>query len=68
MDVFLYTLQFLVTDGLLTCEASWSDRMRTDFSWLESGKPLDMLYSIKTKIWDGLESLILEVKEVKPQP
>jgi single-stranded-DNA-specific exonuclease len=59
------TLQFWVTDGLVTCEALIRDRTGIDYSYLEKQTEVDLIYSVKTRLWDGRESLVLEVKEIK---
>ncbi len=53
--------KFFVTDGAFTYEAVWSER-NGEWCGLEQGMKLDLIYSVKTKIWEGIESLILEVK------
>lgn len=60
--------KFWLTDGTVTAEALWADRAELGSSWLsEAPEVLDIAYSVKTKIWDGIESLVLEVKEFKLQ-
>lgn len=57
------SLQFFVTDGFRTFEAVCSaDQERKE---IERGSKADLFYSVKTKTWDGITSLILEVKEIK---
>jgi len=61
------TLQFWVTDGSVTYEALWSAKTPgTDRSFIEKDAKVDLVYSVKTRIWDGMESLILEVKGITP--
>ncbi len=61
------TLQFWVTDGSLTFEAQWTDRSEQPApAWLERGVELDLIYSMKTRVWDGIESLVLDVKGMEP--
>lgn len=64
------TLQFWLTDGTLTCEALWTERAGfpgTTPEWMGKGSPIDFVYSLKTRVWDGRESLVLEVKEIRPR-
>ncbi len=52
-----------VTDGAMTFEAVWRSRgMPLAFPESES---YTMVYSTKLKSWDGIDSLILEVRDVK---
>lgn len=61
--------RFWVTDGELTSEAVWQDRSRTgEATLLAKGARLDLLYTVKGRNWDGVESLLLEVKAFKPGP
>ncbi len=58
--------RFWVTDGALTYQAEWRPK-EGEQGRLQSAPTFDLIYSIKTSVWDGIESLTLEVKEVKPQ-
>lgn len=57
------SLQFWVTDESLTCEAVWGERYGANLSALKENSRIDLAYSVKKRQWNGLESLILEVKE-----
>ncbi len=60
------TVRFWVTDGLLTYEAAWTDKAAgSNRILIEQGMAMDMAYSIKMRLWNGIESLVLEVKEIK---
>lgn len=59
--------KFWVTDGAQTYEAVWNDRGGDGPSGLQKGKRVHLTYSIKGKVWDGVESLSLDVKEIIPQ-
>ena len=52
-----------VTDGEMTLEAIW--RSRSSELSFPDGEPYTMVYSPKLNSWDGIESLVLEVKDVK---
>jgi single-stranded-DNA-specific exonuclease len=52
-----------VTDGEMTWEANW--RSRSSELLFPDREPYTMVYSPKLNTWDGIESLILEVKDVK---
>ncbi len=58
--------QFWLTDGVQTLEALWNDRAGTGISGFEKGNKIDLIYSLKTKTWNGQESLVLEVKQMIP--
>ena len=58
------TVQFWLTDGVRTLEALWNDRSQKGVSGFEKGNQVDLIYSLKTKIWNGQESLVLEVKQM----
>lgn len=60
------TIQFWMTDGNLTVEAIWNDRSRQGLSGFEKGMKVDLIYGLKTKTWNGQESLVLEVKQMIP--
>jgi len=57
------TVKFHVTDGAVTHEVIWTDRHEPNFLWIREGMPLDLAYHIKTRIYDGMESVFLEVRE-----
>lgn len=61
------TYKFWVSDGVQTYEAVWNDRSGEGPSGLQKGKIVHLTYSIKGKVWDGVESLSLDVKEIIPQ-
>ena len=54
---------FWVTDGAATYEAVWNERAGSLPS-LQKGTKINLAYSVKTKVWNGIESLALEVKEI----
>lgn len=60
------TVKLWLTDGHMTAEALWVDRFEQGAGWLKQGLDLDVYYAIKTRIWDGIESLVLDLKEVRP--
>ncbi|MCB9800029.1 MAG: single-stranded-DNA-specific exonuclease RecJ [Candidatus Omnitrophica bacterium] len=59
------TYQFLVTDGPRTFEANWKDLSGTGLSWLKEGIHVDAVYSVKTKILSGIETMSLEIKDIR---
>lgn len=59
-----HSLQFWVTDGILTYEAVWQNRTGDGMPDLATGKTVDLFYTVKTRVWDGMESLVLEVKDI----
>ncbi len=59
-------LRWWVTDGTMTFEAVWRSRSQ-QISFPES-EPYAIVYSPKLKSWDGIDSLILEVRDVKVNP
>jgi single-stranded-DNA-specific exonuclease len=62
------TLQFWVTNGSCTYEATASDSRGMNLEWVEKEAVLDLAYSVKKRAWDGIENLVLEVKDaLKPQ-
>ncbi len=61
------TLKCWVTDGDATYEALVPDQ--DENLWLvQSNVPFDMIYTVKMRTWNGLETVSLDVKEIKPQP
>ena len=62
------TYQLWVTDGYLTFEARWSNRTDEDTSWLKEGEQMDLVYGVNSRMKDGIESLTLEVKDIKKLP
>lgn len=56
-------LRWWVTDGRLTFEAHW--RARGQEVLFPEGEPYDIVYSPKLKSWDGIESVILEIRDVR---
>ena len=61
------TSKFYVTDGNLTCEAVFSDRTGDGTSLIQKGKRVHLTYTLKSKVWNGVPSLSLDVKELIPQ-
>ncbi|MBI3313008.1 MAG: single-stranded-DNA-specific exonuclease RecJ [Candidatus Omnitrophica bacterium] len=61
------SVQIWVTDGFRIFEALVNDREGEGLAWLRDGACFDFSYSVKTKFWDGVESIVLEIKEIKPQ-
>ncbi len=60
------TVKFWVTDGLFTAEALWTPRAASDAAFKpERGMRLDLIYSVKTRVWDGRETISLDVKSAK---
>lgn len=57
------SFRWWATDGVMTFEAVW--RSRGTAIALPETEPYTMVYSPKMKSWDGIESLILEVRDVK---
>ena len=57
------SIRWWATDGTMTFEAVW--RSRGAAITLPEVQPYTMLYSPKLKSWDGIDSLILEVRDVK---
>jgi single-stranded-DNA-specific exonuclease len=62
------SLKFWITDGALTFEAIWNDKSGLMAgAGLEKGSKVNLIYTIKTKVWDGIQTVTLEVKEVTPK-
>ena len=59
--------QVWVTDGSLTYEVSVSERSGLRFD-LEPGTPLDLVYTIDPRRWEGEAMTVLEAKDIKPSP
>ncbi|MCM8774970.1 MAG: single-stranded-DNA-specific exonuclease RecJ [Candidatus Omnitrophica bacterium] len=67
------TIQFWVTDGSSTFECIFTDQessvgVPNHPGGFCDGKKLHIAYSVKTREWDGMERILLEVKEVNPLP
>ena len=56
-------LKWWVTDGVMTFEAVW--RSKSSVPSLPEAERYTMVYTPKLKSWNGIDSLILEVKDVK---
>ncbi len=57
------SVSWWVTNGAMTFEAVWRSRGQAiDFP---ETQPYTMIYSPKLKSWDGIDSLILEVKDIQ---
>ncbi|MBN1688767.1 MAG: single-stranded-DNA-specific exonuclease RecJ [Candidatus Omnitrophica bacterium] len=62
------TLKFWVRDEYRTYEAIWMNRFGDfDLSRIGRDTAFDLTYSLKFRSWNGIESLTLEVKEIKPR-
>lgn len=60
--------KFLVMGECGTYEAVWNDKTGSPkYALLEKGAKIDLWFTIKIKVWDGIESLTLEVKDFKRQ-
>ncbi len=59
------TLRLWISDGILTFEAVCSERLGRNRLPLEKGARLDWVYGIKIKSWNGEQSLVLEVKDIR---
>lgn len=59
----LSAFKFFVTDGTATYEAIWNDRTG-DRAWLKMGNILPMFYTLKLNVWNGIENIVLEIKDV----
>ncbi len=61
------TLKLMVSDSRETFEALWFSRGGDlDTSFLKVGVHVDLLFSLKSKIWNGLETVSLEVRKIYP--
>lgn len=60
------TYKFFVTDGIFTYETLWNDRACEGAGALAKGSKINLYYSAKTKVWDGVKSISLEAKDIKP--
>jgi single-stranded-DNA-specific exonuclease len=56
--------KFCVTDGRAVFEALWNCRANEDHSRLGSPEALGLIYSLKKDSWNGMESIVLDVKAV----
>ncbi|MSR77749.1 MAG: single-stranded-DNA-specific exonuclease RecJ [Candidatus Omnitrophica bacterium] len=61
------TLKFWVEQNGAVYEVHWSDRMNgVDERALTQSSKIDLIYSVKSKTWAGIETLILEAKSLCP--
>ncbi|MBI3316387.1 MAG: DHH family phosphoesterase, partial [Candidatus Omnitrophica bacterium] len=58
------TIQIWVTDGSFVGEGILGNVDKMTIARLQASRTFDLTYSIKTKTWDGLERLSLEIKEI----
>jgi single-stranded-DNA-specific exonuclease len=61
------TYKFWVTDGALTFEAVWQDKRGEGTGYIQKGRRVHMAYTLKSKVWEGVPSLSLDVREIIPQ-
>lgn len=63
------TVKFWLSDGRLTFEALWADRSGAGLRGFlcKAGATIRLIYSVKSRVWEGVESLVLEVKELMPE-
>lgn len=59
-------LYFWFSDHGLIYEGVISGRMADEYLWIEKGMTVDLAYSVKTRVWNGQETVQLEIKDVKP--
>ena len=65
--IYQTTLKFWVEQNGSTYEVHWTDRMNgVDENALTQSARIDLFYSIKSKSWNGIETLILEAKTIAP--
>jgi single-stranded-DNA-specific exonuclease len=60
------TFKFWVSDGVQTYEALWNDRAGEGTVNIKKGRQIHLTYCLKGKVWEGVESLSLDVKEIIP--
>lgn len=58
------TVQFFVTDGRSVAEAVWSNRNASGF-WVQQGMEINLFYHAKIKKVNGIESLVLDVRDAQ---
>ena len=58
-------LKFWFADEGLVYEGIISGRMADEYLWIQKGMVLDIAYTVKAKVWNGAESLQLEIREAK---
>ncbi len=60
------TLKFFVTAGGRTAEAYWTDRAQNiNPTLIRANSEIDLLASVKSRDWNGLETVSLEVKAIQ---
>ena len=59
-------LYFWFSDQGLIYEGVISGRMADEYLWIQKGMTVDLAYSVKTRVWNGQETVQLEIKDVKP--
>ncbi len=64
--IFGETYKFFVTDGIFTYETLWNDKAGEGPAAIAKGQKIHLYYSAKTKVWDGVQSIALEAKDIKP--
>lgn len=60
------TLRFWVSDGMVTFEAVWSQRLAQHGFLPEKGTRVNLFYSVKIKSWDGNQTVVLDIKDARP--
>lgn len=66
--LYAQTWKMLVTDEEMNYEAILTDRYGDeDFAIWKSNERVDLFYTLKLKTWQGIETLSLEVKKIRPQ-
>lgn len=58
-------LKFWFADEGLIYEGMIHGRMADEFLWIQKGMTVDLSYTVKTRVWNGQESLQLEIKDAK---
>lgn len=59
------TYEAVVTDGSLNCQAQLSEKQMLLCATSGSSTRFEAAYSVKTKQWNGMKTLILSVKELR---
>ncbi len=59
------SLKLWLTDGGFTVEAHTPSRGSDDYMWIEKGMTLDIACTVKFRVWDGLETLQLELRDAR---
>jgi hypothetical protein len=57
--------EVVLTDGLLNYQAQLNEKQMLVCASLDAGTLLAAAYSVKTKQWNGMKTLVLTVKELK---